>query len=137
MNLKGPRFKSFDTAQAAYQKSGQAGPHRALPANSQYIGHSGRKDRIRWLKTQCRPLLKSKDPVVIEIIDMVSMLPDYQKYQLIHGANKLSNDQGITLLDAMNFLLVKFEELKEKEKLTNDDGSKDGALDRGTVEKTD
>lgn len=135
--IKGKIFPSFLNPGSGSGRSGKAGPHRALPEGMQYTGGSGRKASTRYLKQACHPVLKSKDPAISLAVNLASeAIPnEYLLYQFIHKAMKVSTEKGVSLIESMNQLLEKFEELKPKaaQSEASSDGSKDGKIDETTV----
>lgn len=64
-----PRFPSSQEQNQGWGgPSGQNTKHRALPPGKQWAGFTGRKDRLRYLKQQCRSILQSKDSLDIAVL---------------------------------------------------------------------
>lgn len=145
MRIKGKPFSSFGAEkQGSGGPSGKAGPGRALPAGQQYIGFCGTKASTRHLKQQCRDILNSKDPAIKMAVEMsMYAIPnEYQLYFFLCKAKRVSEETGVSLIDAMNSLLEKFEELKKPEGQVDEtkeetDGITNGASIEGTVESKD
>lgn len=119
MRFKGPIFPSFLTQGPAGIPSGQDSPDRKIKAGQCYIGGDSGRAATRFLKQQCRPILKSKDPEIQAAIELVDeALPDpYMKYQFIYRAKKITEENlEITLIQAMNYLLARFAEAAETAK---------------------
>lgn len=108
--LKGPRFPSFDNQRTPK-------PHK------QWLAHSGRKARIRYLRQICHPILSSKDPeyaaAIQRIKDKVTEGPfsEYGILMIVFQAKEVSDSTGVDWIESVQYIL---DQLKENE---NGEGS--------------
>ena len=82
-----------------------------LPYNKQWIAHTGRKARTRYLTRVCSEILNSKDPQIIELIKRTReavgpVFTDYGSLLILTEAKELSDSTEVTFVEAVEYLLL-------------------------------
>jgi hypothetical protein len=91
-------------------------PGRSLPEGRSWKPHTGIKARIRNLTNHCRPVLLSKDPVIVEQLEQLkeltknSPIPIIEICHVIFKVMELSKETGIPVAEG---LVLAIEGLKE------------------------
>ena len=116
-NLKGPMFPSFETPPSpGYQK--QQKPGRVLPMNSQYVSHSGRAARLRYLRQIAKPFLTSTDRRVQVAVERVRELtggepvPEYGMLQLICASKSTADSTGVPWIDSLEYIINRYNQME-------------------------
>lgn len=99
-----------------------------LKKGERYLPHSNIRQRIRYLKQNCRPIFKLKDENSLEALHRITVntKTEYMKLMLIYSAFEISSSaKEVTWADAMNTILDQLEdEIANKEtKEIKDDSS--------------
>jgi hypothetical protein len=119
-SFKGPNFPSYQIAKLDTDRK------------LQWHAHCGTRAQLRNLRQKCRHILDAKDDEtklmgqrVIEAVKDEPK-PEFGALHLIAAALDIANDTDVTWLDAMQYLLDKFEERQHEQRIpdgTIDDGS--------------
>ena len=120
VRFKGPAFPSYIKAKLDTTQKLQWNPH------------CGTRQQLRYLHQKCRHILDAKDDEtklmgqrVIEAVKDEPK-PEFGALHLIAAALDIASDTDVTWLDAMQYLLDKFEERQHEQRIpdgTVDDGS--------------
>lgn len=106
--IHGPIFKSFYRQQDS-------------PNKMQWKRHQGSRQQVRYLRHRCDHLLNSKDPAIIAVGDRVIMAvkdepnPEYGALHLMAAGLDASEQTGVSWIDAMTYLLNKFDNMERDE----------------------
>jgi len=91
-------------------------PDRALLKGREWVSHSGRKQRLRYLRQQLHKLLVDKDnqPALDRLREITKdePEPEYAFLNLLHGANNATEDTGTPIAESIDYIINKFSELK-------------------------
>lgn len=125
--LKGIRFPSYDNPPQSKKPpvSDPQVPGRSLTQGKQWIGHSGKQSRIRYMKQMCRTILKSKDPVYIETLNRIKSLiaednpePEFTMLKFISKCKEISDSTEVSWVETVNYMINKL--LVEQQTITKD-----------------
>jgi hypothetical protein len=82
-------------------------PGRSLPQGKSWRPHTGLKARVRHLTNHCKPVLLSKDPLVIEQLEKLreltknSPVPVIEVCYVIYKVMELSKETGVPVADGL------------------------------------
>lgn len=107
-----------------------ARPNRTLPIGKQWVAHSGKQARMRYIRQFCNKILKSQDLEVIDVIKRADQLVsrgvhhDYGVLLVINTARETSESTGIGFVATLSYMLDKLEETPIE---TDDPSTKESA----------
>lgn len=97
--LKGPAFPSF--------------AHQGTPTErQQWISHTGKRQRIKYLRILCKDVLTSKDPETLEVLAkarefVAGKFEEYGLLMMIHQAKDVEDSTGIPFSGALDYIVDK------------------------------
>lgn len=120
-HIKGPIFKSYTEATQRSWMGAQMrpAPDRSLPEGQSWGSHPGRKARLRNLRQVTQSIRNTKDPALLDAVRQLYDLtkgepePEYAHLHLLAAAKQSSDDTGVTILDAVEYMVEKFTDAKE------------------------
>lgn len=98
--LKGIAFPSFREQQTA-------------PSRQQWVSHTGKRQKVKYLRMVCRPVLKSTDTRTKEILAKINELTagpfqEYGTLMIIHQALEIAGSvNDSSFVDTLDFILEK------------------------------
>ncbi len=119
MSFKGPVFPSFKNPPPA-SKGFRQHPDRALTVGSEWASHTGRRQRFRNLRNVSRTALNSKDPETISALARIREAvkddpePEFGFLNILAAANRSADDTGVSIVEAIDYMLIKWAEINEK-----------------------
>lgn len=119
MRLKGPVFPSFERPPRP-STSFRQHPDRALPKGSEWSSHTGRRQRFRNLRNTTRSVLNSKDPETVSALVRIREAvkddpePEFGFLNILAAANRSADDTGVSIVEAVDYMLMKWAEINAK-----------------------
>lgn len=99
----------------SYQK-----PPSIPTERQQWISHTGKKQRVKYLRRECADILSSQDPQVIEVLTkakefLAGKFEEYGLLMMIHQGKETADSTGLSFVETFDYILEKMKSDLEKE----------------------
>lgn len=80
-------------------------------ARKQWVSHSGRRQRLRYLRQQCRGLFDAKDEKIAELIKKakeiigIGPMSEYGLLVLLYQSKITSEESGLTFAECLEYII--------------------------------
>jgi hypothetical protein len=86
----------------------------------EYISHQNKRQRLRYMKQQVQSILNDKDiKTVAALTNIRTAVKDdpaaeFGFYNILNAAKRASEDTGVTIAEAVDYMLKKWAEVEEQ-----------------------